>query len=186
MGRLSESGTVNLKPSRDLTKELIDMIQRGSRRIQDRVREMAESVRVSPGCRNLLPAEFQTLCQACTQLSVSLPMHARLFCGWRGTSDTLPVIQADESRLFNAFDNLINNAIPEVPPGGSVTVCGRTNPAGASVCLSVIDTGKRGNDHRSSGQSVHLPCAQPKDRWDGVRDENREGCDRCPWRRHHR
>ena len=32
--------------------------------------------------------------------------------------DTLPVIQADESRLFNAIYNLVNNAIPEVSPGG--------------------------------------------------------------------
>ena len=29
--------------------------------------------------------------------------------------DDLPDIQADERRLFNAFYNLINNAIPEVP-----------------------------------------------------------------------
>jgi len=27
------------------------------------------------------------------------------------------VIQADESRLFNAIYNLVNNAIPEVSPG---------------------------------------------------------------------
>jgi signal transduction histidine kinase len=56
--------------------------------------------------------------------------------------DTLPAIQADESQLFNAFYNLVNNAIPEVPPGGSVTVKGRTEREGQSIVVSVIDTGK--------------------------------------------
>ena len=54
----------------------------------------------------------------------------------------LPVIRADESRLFNAIYNLVNNAIPEVPSGGSVTVQGRTDASGKKVVLSVIDTGK--------------------------------------------
>jgi signal transduction histidine kinase len=56
--------------------------------------------------------------------------------------DSLPVIRADESRLFNAIYNLVNNAIPEVPSGGSVTVRGRPDESGKHVVLSVIDTGK--------------------------------------------
>jgi signal transduction histidine kinase len=36
----------------------------------------------------------------------------------------------------------VNNAIPEVPPGGSVTVRGRTEESGKQIVLSVIDTGK--------------------------------------------
>jgi signal transduction histidine kinase len=56
--------------------------------------------------------------------------------------DTLPVIRADESRLFNAIYNLVNNAIPEVTSGGSVTVQGRTEPSGTHIVLSVMDTGK--------------------------------------------
>ena len=56
--------------------------------------------------------------------------------------DTLPVIQADESRLFNAIYNLVNNAIPEVSPGGSVTLRGRTDQAGRSILVSAIDTGR--------------------------------------------
>jgi len=39
-------------------------------------------------------------------------------------------------------DQLINNAIAEVPPDGSINVRGSIDPAGTSVHLSVIDTGK--------------------------------------------
>lgn len=56
--------------------------------------------------------------------------------------NTPPLIRADESRLFNAIYNLVNNAIAEVPPDGSINVRGSIDPAGTSVCLSVIDTGK--------------------------------------------
>jgi signal transduction histidine kinase len=38
--------------------------------------------------------------------------------------------------------NLVNNAIPEVPAGGSVTVRGRLDEPARQVVLSVIDTGR--------------------------------------------
>jgi signal transduction histidine kinase len=56
--------------------------------------------------------------------------------------DALPFIDADERRLFNAFYNLINNAIPEVPRGGSVTVGGSPGPRPDTLELTVADTGK--------------------------------------------
>ncbi len=56
--------------------------------------------------------------------------------------EKLPIIQADEHRLFNAFYNLINNAIPEVPSGGTITIEGRVEEGNKAVLLSVADTGK--------------------------------------------
>ena len=53
----------------------------------------------------------------------------------------LPPIMADEQRLFNAFYNLVNNAIPEVPEGGSITVRGEMKSADW-VLLTVADTGR--------------------------------------------
>ena len=54
----------------------------------------------------------------------------------------LPEMQADESRLFNAFYNLVNNAIAEVPQGGSITIKGQIESKGKTVHVSVIDTGR--------------------------------------------
>jgi signal transduction histidine kinase len=36
---------------------------------------------------------------------------------------------------------LINNAIPEVPAGGSVTVCGQPPTSENAIVVSIIDTG---------------------------------------------
>ena len=40
------------------------------------------------------------------------------------------------------FYNLINNAIPEVPSGGTVTVRGKTLSHEGAIVVSVIDTGR--------------------------------------------
>ncbi|HAN93911.1 MAG TPA: hypothetical protein DCQ33_17785 [Nitrospira sp.] len=86
--RLPESVTGKLKHSRDLTKELLDMIRNGSRRIQDRVREMAESVKgLTRGCRNLRPADSRRWSPACTQRSGSWPINVRSRCAWM---DSIP------------------------------------------------------------------------------------------------
>jgi hypothetical protein len=140
-GRLPESVTGDLKPSRDLTKELIDMIQRGSRRIQDRVREMAESVKGITRLPEFAPCRISDVVSGVYAALRILADERKVALHIDGLG-TLPLIQADESRLFNVVYNLVNNTIPEVPPGGSVTVRGRADPAGTSVFLSVIDTGK--------------------------------------------
>jgi len=76
-------------------------------------------------------------------------MHTlRQYAGQKGVTlateglEALPTIQADERRLFNAFYNLINNAIPEVPAGGSITVRGQRDPQGRTLHLVVADTGR--------------------------------------------
>jgi signal transduction histidine kinase len=56
--------------------------------------------------------------------------------------NTLPEFQADERRLYNAFYNLINNAIPETPTGGSITIGGRLEPSGKTISFWVTDTGR--------------------------------------------
>ena len=54
----------------------------------------------------------------------------------------LPDMQADEPRLFNAFYNLVNNAITEVPPGGSITIRGKLNEPDNTLHIEVKDTGR--------------------------------------------
>ena len=117
------------------------MIRTGARRIQDRVREIADSVKGLSSlpqfskCRvaNVVADVFETLRLLADQQGVVLRTEQL---------DTLPPIMADETRLFNALYNLVNNAIPEVPHGGSVTVRGRMDSDAKSVTLSVADTGR--------------------------------------------
>ncbi|HSN05325.1 MAG TPA: GAF domain-containing sensor histidine kinase, partial [Nitrospira sp.] len=139
--KLPQPAVSAAQSSRDLTQELIDMIRQGARRIHDRVKEIADSVkgltrppRFAP-CRmaDIVSSVYATLRILADERNVALHVEGL---------ETLPVIRADESRLFNALYNLVNNAIPEVPSGGSVTVKGDTDNARRNIVLSVVDTGK--------------------------------------------
>ncbi|MGD9852686.1 MAG: PAS domain S-box protein [Nitrospirales bacterium] len=121
--------------------DLIRMIVTNARRIQDRVREIADAVKgvtspphFTPCCiKDIVDGVLDTLRTYAAEKGITL-LTDRL--------DLLPVIDADERRLFNALYNLINNAIPEVPRGGSVTISGSTGPHPDTVELVVADTGR--------------------------------------------
>jgi signal transduction histidine kinase len=140
-GALPGPGGGKTLASRDLCNEVLGMLRDAARRIEDRMREIADCVkglsappRFAP-CRVAGVAEsvMKTLRVLAEQKSISIRSNGL---------DALPTILADERRLYNAFYNLVNNAIPEIPPGGSITISGRAIPDDKTVLLSVADTGR--------------------------------------------
>jgi signal transduction histidine kinase len=139
--KLPESAVTAVKPTRDMSHELTEMIARNSRRIHDRVKEIADSVKGLTRPPQFAPCHLADVVSNVYQ-TLRILAHERHVTLRAEGLDRLPVIRADESRLFNAIYNLVNNAIPEVPAGGSVTVRGRRDESGQHVVLSVIDSGK--------------------------------------------
>jgi PAS domain S-box-containing protein len=142
LGRLATMGEgAQVEASRLVSDELIEMIISNTRRIQDRVRELADAVKGVTTAPEFKPCWIST-CVA----DVITSLHR--YAAEKGVAlhaeglESLPVIQADERRLFNAFYNVINNAIPEVPPGGSVTVRGQADIEADTLVISVADTGR--------------------------------------------
>ncbi len=127
--------------SHELCNEMIGLLRDTTKRIQDRMKEIADCVKglsVPPmfaSCRvaNVVGYVVKTLGKYAEERGLALRAEGL---------DDLPVILADENRLFNAFYNLVNNAIPEVPAGGSITVRGRAKPDAGVVLLEVADTGR--------------------------------------------
>jgi len=139
--RLPEMELVKAEASHKLCDEVIGMLRNATAHIHDRVKEIADCVkdmsappRFAP-CRlaDVVDEVFRTLRMLAEERGVSLRAEGL---------EVLPPIQGDQRRLFNAFYNLVNNAIPEVPAGGSVTVRGRADPASGAVSLAVEDTGR--------------------------------------------
>lgn len=135
------AGNSKEEETRERFNMVIDMLRNASRRIQDRVKEIADCVK---GVSS--PPQFK-LCRLSSVMQ-SILNTLGLLAEEKGITvrceglEGLPPILADDQRLYNAFYNLINNAIPEVPKGGSITVRGQAEPATASVLVSVIDTGR--------------------------------------------
>lgn len=129
------------KASRELCNEVIQMLKDDAHRIQDRVREIADAVK---GLSTPLDFSACDVAGIVSNVFRSLGVlaqekHVRLITE---NLELLPLIVADQRRLYNAFFNLINNAIPEVPAGGSVTVCGQPPTTEGAITVSVIDTGR--------------------------------------------
>ena len=127
--------------TQELSHEVFGMVRSNSRRIQDRVKEIADAVKGRSGPANFAACRISKIITAvfCTLRYFAEQSGVRLSAE---NLDELPVVQADENRLFNAFYNLINNAIPETPSGGSISVDGRFDPEAEVLFLSVRDTGR--------------------------------------------
>lgn len=123
----------------DLNRKIVVVIREAARRIQDRISEIADFVQgvttppIFTPCSiaDIVGSVFKTLGLVTEQQGVTLASEGL---------DALPRLQADERRLYTAFYNLVNNAIPETPRGGSVVVRGQD--LGEAVLLTVKDTGR--------------------------------------------
>jgi len=138
---LSGSGGCDEEKAYATCEDALAMIERTSERIHGRVKEIADCMkglsappRFAP-CRivDVVNEVFATLKVLAKEKAIKLATKEL---------DGLPTVQADEKRLYNALYNLVNNAIPEVPSGGSITVSGRMDAEKGAIILSVADTGK--------------------------------------------
>ncbi len=141
------SGTASVtqyRPSAEgkhLCAEVIGMVRHSSQRIQDHVKQIADCVKGLSSPPNFVPCRvaaitdsvFETLRWLAAERQVSLRST---------TLNELPSIMADERRLFSALYNLVNNAIPETPSGGSIAVEGRHDPDLDHIVLTIRDTGR--------------------------------------------
>jgi signal transduction histidine kinase len=128
------------KVSKEICDESVGMMQNGIRRLHERVKEMADCVKGLSAPPHFAPCSLAYIIDEVFKTLLVLAKEKQITLRADGL-ESLPVIQADERRLYNAFYNLVNNAIPETPPGGSITVGGRIDPDTGSIALAVTDTG---------------------------------------------
>lgn len=122
-------------------QELTRMIVNNARRIQRRVREIADAVKGVTSPPHFAPCKISTVVRAAFATLKTYAAEHAVVLETDGL-DALPVIEADEHRLFTAFYNLISNAIPEVPGGGLITVSGEKDNRGEEILVTVADNGR--------------------------------------------
>lgn len=140
-GKWSIRKTPESEKSRAMCHEVLTMVEEDVRRISDRVRELADCVKGMTSPPRFAPCElagvigavFKTLDLMAKKKGVALRSVGL---------DGLPALEADEQRLYNGFYNLVNNAISEIPSGGSVTILGEVAKTAHVLDISVTDTGR--------------------------------------------
>ena len=130
-----------IEASQTMCQEIIDMVGSSAMQIQEQVKDIADCIK---GLST--PLQYHS-CQVPHVVNrvletLRFPAKERKIALETEGLENLPDIDADERRLFNAFFNLVHNAIPETPAGGSITVKGSLKPDQAMVLISVADTGR--------------------------------------------
>ena len=128
------------KASQEMCTDIIDMVRNSAQRIQDQVRDIADCVKglSTPIRKNpcdlaqLVDTVYKTLRVLASRKTVALQTEGLA---------SLPIIQADEGRLFKALYNLVSNGLAEFTGEGAITVRGKPDPNGQHVWLTVADTG---------------------------------------------
>lgn len=126
--------------------EAIQMIEEGSAQIQERVREISDAIKGVISEPRFEPTDVNEVAEKV--LRALKPVAQRQGVELRLESHgEIPLVLLDPRRIYNAFYNLVNNAIPETPPGGSVVI--RTYvqpdgefPEGNYLGIEVSDTGR--------------------------------------------
>ena len=131
----------NGKASQNMCKEITEMLLTASHRIQERVKEIGDCVKNLSTPPNFSSCQVTGVVESVLKTLHLMANERRILLLTEGL-ESLPPIRADERRLFNVFYNLLNNAIPEVPSGGSVTVKGSVEPDSKIIIFSVADTGR--------------------------------------------
>jgi signal transduction histidine kinase len=140
-GTMNSTELTDNKTNKKICDESVEIAQNGIRRLHDRVKEIADCVKGLSAPPNfalcavgpVIFEVFQTLQVLAREKQITLRTEGL---------ESLPEFHADERRIYNAFYNLINNAIPETPQGGSITVRGHLDQSSGGIALAVADTGR--------------------------------------------
>ncbi|MFO0723569.1 MAG: GAF domain-containing sensor histidine kinase [Myxococcota bacterium] len=136
----SRPDLAELELSRELCTEAIGLIQRTGERIHHRVKEISDCVKGRTAEPNFARCDLSAVARdvvATLGVLAKSRQIALTLEGWEAPIWTI----ADANRLYSALYNLVDNALPEVSPGGQVRlVRGEQGPD--RVEIAVIDDGR--------------------------------------------
>ena len=120
--------------------EVRENVAEGVEQVTARTREMASALKGEIAPLVFKPGNPFEIAQRVTQSLAGAALRGGVKLSVQG--DTALEAVLDGPRLYNALYNLVNNALPETPPGGSITLMVRAEPDPAFYAIDVADTGK--------------------------------------------
>lgn len=138
---------------REFYPEAIKMFLDGADQVQARVREIADCVKGIVAEPTFEPTFLNEVVENVATPLRLVAERQDLQIDLTGLGSGLPAVPVDQKQMYNCIYNLINNAIPETPPGGRIFVrtrleSGAAFAAGAEhYVLEVGDTGNGMPEH---------------------------------------
>ena len=128
-----------LEELRTMGPELTSLALSGVSDVQERVREIADAVKGIVSSPVFEATDLHALVHAVARVLYPVAEPAGVAIDLSGVA-TLPPVLLDRRRMYNCLYNLIHNAIPETPPGGTIRVL--TDRVADQLRIIVADTGR--------------------------------------------
>ena len=136
----TESNRSNRSQAHHTCEEVLQLLRNTSRRIQDRMKDIADYVAVTSTPQKFELCHIAKIAENVAKTLRVLVQQKHIALRLEGL-DSLPVMVGDHNRLYSLLYNLVHNAIAEVPLHGSITIRGHHEAAAKSIMLAVEDTG---------------------------------------------
>jgi len=120
--------------------EVRENVADGVQQVIARTREIASALKGEVAPLDFKPGRPFDTAQRVVQSLGDAAQRAGIALRAEGDRELEAVL--DSHRMYNALYNLVNNALPETPHGGSVTLTVAADPDPAFYRISVADTGK--------------------------------------------
>ena len=108
--------------------------------VQSRTKEIADAIKGETSPPYFETGNLNETCELVARTLRTVAVKRGVFIVLDGSPD-LPPVQFDRKQIYNALYNLVNNALPETPEGGTVTLRTLPNADGETVTVQVADTG---------------------------------------------
>jgi signal transduction histidine kinase len=138
---LSTMEPARAEQSHSACEEVIAMFRNTSRRIQDRMKSIADYAALTRVSQRFEPCLIGKIADGVIKALRTAAEQRKVRLTAEGLQG-LPAIAGDEARLYSLLYNLVDNAIPEVPAQGLVTISGCHQAGDNFIRIRVADTGK--------------------------------------------
>ncbi len=140
-----------IKEAADLVREdygwILGAALDAAEKVQVRTKEIADAVKGESAAPFFELANLNDTAEEVVR-GLRLVAHDRRLELIADFDPQLPLIEFDRKQMYNALYNLVNNAIPETPAGGRITVRTRAPQQGESTLrVEIQDTGKGIPEH---------------------------------------
>lgn len=111
-------------------------------KVQARTKEIADAVKGESAAPLFLPGSINEVAEEVARSLRLVALDARIDLELDLDPD-LPTAEFDRKQMYNALYNLVNNAIPETPPDGTISIATRgPQESGEYLTIEVRDTGR--------------------------------------------
>ncbi|MBD3175296.1 MAG: GAF domain-containing protein [Armatimonadia bacterium] len=140
-----------LKPLQEFFPEAVTMVMDGADQVTGRAREIADCIKGQVSEPHFEQASVDDIIRSVAKVLRIVADRADITLDLSGLGDP-PPLMVDRKLIHSAVYNLVNNAIPETPRGGRISVSTSCQPEGefpegGYVQIVVSDTGKGIPEH---------------------------------------